>query len=170
MTSPSKPISREPAFAQTRKCARWSVLYFWIASAVWIFWLGGVTFYIAVVVPIGGEVIGPDIQGQVTRHVTRVINWVAIPVGCILVIHARSSQSRSFWLMTATHFVILASLFIVHRELALRMNNQSPVAFSTWSFYSVHRLYLWMTTVQWMNAVAANLLLVSSMIQGRPEN
>ena len=43
-----------------------------IAQAIWMMWLGGLTFYIAFVVPIGGEVIGAAQQGEITGRVTAI--------------------------------------------------------------------------------------------------
>ena len=41
-----------------------------------MFWLGGFTFYAAVVVPIGREVLG-SAQSDVTRHVSFYLNLTA---------------------------------------------------------------------------------------------
>jgi hypothetical protein len=45
-----------------------------IVMTAFVFWLGGFTFYISIVVPLGTEQLGAIGQGFITREVTKSIN------------------------------------------------------------------------------------------------
>lgn len=146
------------------RSASW--IYFLSASSLWIFWLGGITFYISVVVPLGGSVLGADTQGMVTRHVTRVINGLAVPVGGVILVHAIQRRRRCFWLIALLHFAMLACLWFLHGELSARSDQGTGNWFADWSFYDVHRIYLWLSTIQWANAMVAHFLFLVNNQRG----
>jgi hypothetical protein len=138
-----------------------------VASSLWIFWLGGITFYISIVVPIGGEVLGADIQGQVTERVTWYINWIAVAVAVLMLFEARRRQSWLLLLSTVVHSLTLAFLLASHADLSAMMRGEASKILANWSFYSVHRVYLWVTTVQWLNALLVHFLFLAAGWQRR---
>ncbi|MGL4553745.1 MAG: hypothetical protein ACRC33_21490, partial [Gemmataceae bacterium] len=54
-----------------------TVLWRYAVLAAVVFWLGGFTFYISVVVPAGTAQLGAVGQGFITREVTKAINVAA---------------------------------------------------------------------------------------------
>jgi hypothetical protein len=133
-----------------------------------MFWLGGFTFYAAVVVPTGTEVLRSTFkQGMITREVTRRLNVSAV---CALVVLAwdalagrDSSRVRKgvrLWLLV---FLALtqALLFVLHDRLDRML---TPEAFVEEGFHAafrpLHRLYLWTHTVQWGAGIVFILLML----------
>jgi hypothetical protein len=130
-----------------------SKIYRLIASSLWVFWLGGVTFYIAIVVPVGGEVLGADVQGQVTERVTWYINLMSAMVTVQLAIEWFALRSR--W-MAVAFFIQLISviiLVVLHGDLARMMQGNPSSLKADADFYTLHRIYLWVSTAQWLNAI-----------------
>ncbi len=142
-----------------------SIPYFLLRLlAVWslAFWLGGFTFYSAVVIPVLHDQLGsPLATGLVTRRVTDALNIlgvVTITLGWLMTVFARLTQQlrplhrdwASLALVITT--VCLVILIALHRVLDKRLD-----AARMHDFYSLHRLYLWVSTVQWL----ANLWLLA---------
>ena len=135
-----------------------------IGKAVWrfavlaafVFWLGGFTFYISVVVPIGTEVLGTALdQGFITRHVARAINRAAAVSLALLLadLFATPGHRRSrlaLWLVMAG---CQAALFWLHPILDAHMDPETWSVRGRGDFYQLHRAYLWLHTVQWLAAL-----------------
>jgi hypothetical protein len=138
-----------------------------IASSLWIFWLGGVTFYISIVVPVGGDVLGADVQGRVTERVTWYINWIGVAVIVLMLSEARRRRSLTLLLSTVVHSLTLAFLFASHTDLSAMMHGAESRIFAEWSFYYVHGVYLWVSTVQWLNALLVHFLFLAVGWQSR---
>ena len=138
-----------------------------VTDAVWLFWFGGLTFYMAVVVPIGSEILGSDVQGEVTSQVTSYINLASLVAATLIFLRGWKRSSR--WLMVCASLITLCSLLMVvlRRWLLERMlgevssgeatgeygASEFQLWLDTWSFYSLHRVYLWVTTFQWLCGV-----------------
>jgi len=126
-------------------------------------WLGGLTFYAAVVVPIGSQVVGRMDQGLITQRVTNWLNLFAVIAILCLGVNAcrqRKSLAIATWLLIATLQVFLLLLHpVLDRQLALV---SEPNQFSGPTFYQWHRAYLLATTLMWLLAVVHVGLIVGS--------
>jgi hypothetical protein len=136
--------------------------------AAFAFWQGGFTFYAAVVVPVGTEVLGSSLdQGFITRRVTIYLNLTG---GIALLLFAldnifqrdpmrvRGLCRWSTWLGMAFALGILVWLHP-------RMDQLLQSGFSAdveIRFRNLHRWYLWISTVQWGLGVVYLLITVWS--------
>jgi hypothetical protein len=144
-------------------------MWFWIpvfrSVLIWALavWLGGFTFYSAVVIPVLHDQLGsPTETGLVTQRVTDVLNFigfVVIVVAWIGVGLERSWARPDRWttglslaLLSATS-VCLIALLALHRVMDRMMISDSMTG-----FYSLHRVYLWVSVLQWL----ANLGLMAA--------
>ena len=127
---------------------------FILALAVGL-WLGGLTFYAVIVVPIGTEIVGGTEQGFITQRVT---NWLnAIGVVAILGLGAnvwwrqRTRANVITWILTAA---LQVSLLGIHPLLdgQLDLANRT-VRDASW-FYACHRVYLILTASIWLTCLA----------------
>src|SRR5262245_43561069 len=88
-----------------------------------MFWLGGFTFYAAVVVPIGQEELGHEQQGFLTRQVTNYLNIsglvALLPLAWDVAATKDTSPRRRWgrWLAWAAMVFLLAVLFWLHPHL-----------------------------------------------------
>jgi hypothetical protein len=131
-----------------------------------MFWIGGFTFYAAVVVPIGTEVLGgPVAQGEITRHVAK---WLNLAGAVALILWAwdlaidRAPRVRQWlrWLLWGTLVVMLALLGWWHPRLEELRDLPHYYSQNRAAFRSLHRFYLWTSSIQWGVAL---LLLVSTL-------
>ena len=125
-----------------------------LVLAVLIFWVGGFTFYGAVVVPVGLHEIGVKQQSRVTGPATFALNvagavalvpflWDVLRCG-----DASVRRQGVRWVAWAGMALTLAALFWLHRLLTLHvlagLPSDDPV------FHALHRGYLWVATLQWV--------------------
>jgi hypothetical protein len=120
-------------------------------------WLGGFTFYGAVVIHVGMKVLGGHVrQGFITQRVTGQLNWIGVAALAILVWHAtaiwpgcgrvaRSGLALSLLIM----IVIQAALFIMHPMLDRLLDFDAHTVVDEARFRALHRHYLTASTVQW---------------------
>jgi hypothetical protein len=130
-----------------------------------MFWLGGFTFYAAVVVPVGQKELGSHLeQGFITRKVT---NYLNLSGGMALVVLAwdiAASRERSrvrYWTRWAAHtamVVILVALVVLHQYLDQLLNPELRELADSQAFRTGHRWYLWLSTVQWACGVVYAVL------------
>ncbi|HTU90342.1 MAG TPA: hypothetical protein VMF69_09730 [Gemmataceae bacterium] len=119
------------------------------------FWQGGFTFYASVVVPIGQQVFGPSRQGFVTRQVTVYLNLAGaaallVLLGDLLVERDTSKWRRaSRWLLWTGMVLTLLWLFQLHGQLDELLVVKGRIIRDADAFHLRHRLYLWVSTVQW---------------------
>lgn len=127
----------------------WRIVY----GATLALWLGGLTFYSLFVVPTGNERLGATDQGILTAIVTTRLQWIgAIAIACIAV---ETLRSRRRWQLLGVIVLALSQigLFAVHDQLSARIDfaNGSLVPLQDGpSFYSIHRVYLLLTALQWL--------------------
>ncbi len=111
-------------------------------------WLGGFTFYAAVVVPTGAEVLGGNIeQGFVTQEVTRYLNWIALGALGILLWNVVVERGK---LLAATWLGMLLAqllLFALHWPLDAMLDPATHDVAS--DFHFLHEVYLWIAAIQW---------------------
>lgn len=131
------------------------------------FAFGGFFFYAAVVVPIGTQVLGSTTQGYVTRHVTDVLNWATLVTAILVALEAffggyLLGRRR---LLLACVLAILTSvgcLFWLHELLEGEMLEDEFGVDNASRFYSLHRVYLWLSTLQWIASLPIWWILVTS--------
>lgn len=136
-------------------------LLFVLALAIY---LGGFTFYSAVVIPILHDRLESSLEtGLVTQRVTDVLNLlgeVTLSLGwCIYGFNVvcgfrcdRPSQLKIGLLPLLLSSVCLVVLLILHRVLDRKLETSTFIG-----FYAYHRAYLWTSTIQWF----ANLWLLA---------
>jgi hypothetical protein len=123
-----------------------------LVLAALMFWQGGFTFYAAVVVPVGRETIGSR-QSEVTRPVTRYLNLAGavalVPFAWDVACCRDRTTRRRFvrWGTWAGMALTLAALLWLHPALSARLD--AGVSAADDSFHHLHRVYLWVSTVQW---------------------
>ena len=131
----------------------------WMVLASLMMWVGGFTFYTAIVVPLGTEQLGAIGQGFITREVTQRINVAASVALALLLMdqfvtadpnRIRSRVRLLLWLLLAAAQV---GLFLLHRWLDSYLDPQMQHIEARPTFYQWHRLYLWLHTGQWLVAL-----------------
>lgn len=125
-------------------------------------WVGGFTFYSAVVIPVLHDALGSLDTGFVTQRVTDYLNaagGVAVALWWLSAWADRSSgpalaRRARIGLLAATT-VMLLGLIGLHRVMDSRLESGSLRG-----FYPLHRIYLVGSTVQWF----ANLGLMAVVL------
>lgn len=140
----------------------WRPVVRWLALVGMTGWLGGFTFYSAVVLPILHDELGSLEAGRITGEVANTLNGVgagAVVAWWLLVWAERSDGPRRARRVRAgllgVTTVILAGLAALHPVLAARLD-----AGSMRSFYPLHQVYLIASTVQW----GVNLALLAATV------
>jgi Na+-driven multidrug efflux pump len=126
-----------------------------LALIALFFWQGGFTFYASVVVPIGQQVFGPLRQGFLTRQVTVYLNLAGALALLVLVWDLLAAEDpgkwrrRSRWLLWIGMMLSLLWLTRLHGQLDEHLIAKGYIIHDADVFRSGHRLYLWISTVQW---------------------
>ncbi len=132
-----------------------------LVLAAFLFWQGGFTFYAAVVIPAGREVLGSHRQqGFVTRKVTNGLNAagaVALPLLAWDAAVCRAGR-RGRWLTCAGMAATLGLLVWMHPRLDALLDAESLHVLDGAAFYTWHRAYLWVTAAQWLCALTHGVL------------
>ena len=140
----------------------------YLVLAALFFWQGGFTFYASVVVPVGQQVFGHLRQGFVTRQVTVYLNLAGAAALVLLLwelIAARDLSAwhrRGRWLLWLGMALTLVSLFWLHGRLDELLAPKGRIILDADEFRPRHRLYLWISTLQWGCALLYLLLTLSS--------
>ncbi|GAB5404021.1 MAG: hypothetical protein Aurels2KO_22520 [Aureliella sp.] len=129
---------------------------------------GGFFVYAAVVVPIATEVIGGTTQGFVTQRVTNVLNALAGIATAMLAwdlfAHRRMRSHRSQTaLLIATVCIGACTLTLawLHGQLDNLLDPSDMTVLDSETFYSLHRVYLWIATVQWVTSLIASWIVIA---------
>jgi hypothetical protein len=130
-------------------------------------WQGGFLFYAAFVVPTGAKVLGGAFeQGRITQFVADTMNWVglaAIVVFAWELLHAPprpGSLKRLLWITWLVMAAGLASLFSIRLQLLELVDFEDSTFPDRRLFHFWHRIYLWISTLQW----AAGLIFVMALV------
>lgn len=118
-----------------------------------VLWWGGLTFYTAIVVPVGTKTLSATEQGFVTRSVSHWLNGLLAIVLVVLAWRFGSSRTprRIFtWLLLLS---TLGGLAICHAQLDRMLDPSTFSVSDPGRFYQIHRVYLCLTTVQWLAGV-----------------
>ncbi|MBC7816889.1 MAG: hypothetical protein IAG10_08390 [Planctomycetaceae bacterium] len=136
--------------------SRWKLWLWRFAVTVSLaMWWGGLTFYAAIVVPLGIEQIGGAEQGLLTQRVTVRLNVAGTIAGICLLADA-------LWRRPRNHRAVMAGvllglqvwLWFLHARLSRWLDTASLSPHSGDSFYHEHRIYLWATSAQWLIGLA----------------
>jgi hypothetical protein len=130
-----------------------------IALAIWI---GGFTFYSAVVIPILHEQFSSAEAGMVTARVTDALNLaggITIALWWLLTWVARRAgetrRARLQIVLVGLTTILLGALIVLHHVMDRHLASEGLQG-----FYGLHRAYLIVSTVQWL----ANLALLASTV------
>ncbi len=133
-----------------------------------MFWLGGFTFYSAVVVPVGTDVLGSAAnQGWVTRQVTGWLNFAGVVALAAWAWDVAADPAATIlrqlvrWLLWLVIAAILVALFWLHVRMDDLLDPAVERILDRRGFRVLHRWYLWLSTVQW----AASLVLLHSTLR-----
>ncbi len=119
------------------------------------FWQGGFTFYAAVVVPVAQEQLGHLRQGFITRQVTVYLNLAGALALLCLAWDVLIVGYRARWRLWARYllWVGMVSALVLLHGLHGTLNEQlivkGRIIRDQELFHAQHRLYLWISTVQW---------------------
>lgn len=121
-----------------------------------MFWQGGFTFYAAVVVPVGTYVLGSaEEQGWITRLVTPWLNLAGV-VALLLCAWELWAQPGATtvdrwgrWCLWTLAAALLGGLFWLHPWMDQLLDVEQFRLLDRAAFYTLHRRYLYLSTVQW---------------------
>ena len=139
-----------------------------VAMLAFAVWLGGFTFYAAVVVPTGTDWLGGAVaQGFITQAVTIRLNILGVGTLAALLWNALATRVRgrlraSLVLTLALLATTLALLFALHPALDRLLDRGARAVLDEPRFYALHRAYLLTSTVQWVAGLAHLGLVISA--------
>lgn len=130
-----------------------------------LFWQGGFTFYTAVVIPVGAQVLESHRkQAVITRGVVTYLNLsgvAALPVMAwdLLAekdLHLRRRRWR--WGLWLAQLLTLGLLFWLQTVLNAHFPAAGGELAEPGAFHLIHRIYVWINTVQWLGSLGFLLL------------
>lgn len=129
---------------------------------------GGFFLYAAIVVPTATEVIGGTTQGFVTQRVTNALNVLSGFAAMMLAwdwLAIRSLRSRraNWTLLSSTCCIAICTLTLawLHGRLDSLLDPSDMTVLDSEHFYALHRIYLWLATVQWIASLIATWVVVA---------
>ena len=144
---------------QVRRFTLWMLLSFTF---------GGFLFYAGIVVPTGTSVLGTTTQGFVTRHVTRALNvsvLVTVAALCwdiyVQRIRRKRWATRSLTGAVAWIAITCGILWFLHGKLNAQLSDDEFAVLDGTQFYAMHRIYLWVSTLQWLSSLIVFWVLAS---------
>jgi hypothetical protein len=139
-----------------------TIIRAYLTFGAFALWWGGLTFYALVVIPVGQEVLKSHVKvGFITEKVTDRLNALGMFVLGVLLWNVFCSWRASSrplrwglgvtWLLAAT---LHGALFAIHPALERLLDPTAREVLDESKFYGLHRIYLVLTTVQWVSAVS----------------
>ena len=128
-------------------------------------WIGGVTLYGLVVVPLGTRVLGSaTAQGFITQAVTARLNVIGAAALAVLAWNAWRAEHRRRALWVAWGVMVAAQvvLFALHPVLDALLDGDARTVLDHDAFYARHRAYLLVTAAQWLAALAYAVLAIGA--------
>lgn len=129
-----------------------------------LLWLGAFTFYAAIVVPIGSEVVGKTSQGFVTQQVTYWINGFSLAVIASLIADFGRRRGTSRIVLTSLFGLQTVLLLYLHGKLSDYLHREQLGVAESDVFYEWHRGYLIVSSSQWATAIAIVALLIRESV------
>jgi hypothetical protein len=127
----------------------------YLAMAALFFWQGGFVFYASVVVPVGQDVVGRFEQASITQVVTRWLNFSGTAAVVLLLwecVAARDPARWRYWGRVTLWLVMMSTLGLLYWLHSLLERSLAGTVYPL-DFHTLHRLYLWAHTIQWLAAV-----------------
>ncbi len=142
----------------------WTGVFRWLFLVALSIYIGGFTFYSAVVIPVLHDRLESSLEtGLITQRVTDVLNllgvvtlslaWCVYGLSAVRAFRGDRGSGRKTWPLVISS-ICLVVLLVLHRVLDRKLETNS---FN--GFYPYHRAYLWTSTVQWF----ANLALLTQL-------
>ena len=136
-----------------------------VVALSWILWFGGMTFYAAVVIPVGSHITSVRLQGFVTQNVSNVINGLG--AGCLLAwlaaIYLRQRPADRIELAVWGGLAITVLVLVVlHPMLDQHLEGATKAVADPDRFYRLHQYYLWGFAIQWLLLFGWTVRLVRS--------
>jgi len=131
-----------------------------------LFWQGGFLFYASVVVPIGQQLTSHLRQGFITQQVTDYLNLAGavalVPLAWDTIASSDPALRRRVlrWACWTGMTLALALLAWLHPRLDELLDRPSMDIADRTLFRERHRLYLWISTIQWGLGVAYSILML----------
>lgn len=123
-----------------------------LSLCAFAFWQGGFVFYAGVVVPLGGEMWGDRTQGFLTRQVVPWFHGAGI-VALILWFFDCLAQKESKGFSLLWIFFMgagVAWLMVLYPRMDTYLDPVSESVEDPRAFKSLHRIYLWVSTILWV--------------------
>lgn len=123
-------------------------------------WFGGFFFYVSFVVPIGTDELGSAReQGFITRLVAHRLNAICLMALAAMTVETVVSWRRSGKLIRVAQAGsllaiggLLVWLVLLHPQLDQLLDVENHRVLDRAVFYRLHRVYLWVSTLQWIFA------------------
>ena len=133
----------------------WTFIRRYLVLLLFALWWGGFTFYSVVVVYTGHKVLKSKVrQGLITQKVTVQLNALGVVTLSALAWELALTRRRSGWKVAACSWVLmvvlLGVLYSLHSRMDGMLDSQSRTVTDDAHFYSVHAVYLTVSTVQWI--------------------
>ncbi len=132
---------------------------------------GGFFLYAAVVVPTATEVIGGTTQGFVTQRVTNVLNALAgfavlMLAWDLLAYRTLRSPRSNLALLVTTICIGTCTLILIwlHGRLDNMLVPSDMSVLDSSKFYSLHRVYLWLATIQWVASLIVTWFVIAPLL------
>jgi hypothetical protein len=139
------------------------------------FWQGGFMFYGGVVVPVGGSVLGSEVeQGFITQAVTNYLNAAGavclVVWGILLWLETPWSSwlGRTSWALWSSLLVTLGVLIGLHVLMDRSLDIPGHNILDEQKFLRLHGAYITTSTAQWLMSLAL-LALTLSMWREKPQ-
>ena len=151
-----------------------AIIFQTVLIATFALWFGGFTFYVSFVVPIGNEVLeSARTQGFITQQVT---NWLNVVCGCasfLMLLESLRNRKTAALIVRVTQLVtalaiiaMLIGLAWLHPVMDAMIIAKDDFITDEARFYGLHRIYLWLSTFQW---IAAWIWLLTTVAGWRTE-
>jgi len=136
------------------------------------FSFGGFSFYAAVVVPVGSVVLDPTSQGFVTQQVTHFLNGAAAVMWLLLVWELVAEWklrprrvTKQLSVLAGVLGLCCIVLPVIHPWVDALLDADSFSVSDLEDFYTLHQVYLWFSSLQWLASLAVIWILLSSWQQ-----
>jgi hypothetical protein len=132
-------------------------IIFFLIVVLYAVWWGGFTFYAAIVVPQGMEILGDHVKmGLITQSVSNYLNGIGVIVLfislliCIIYKPAEKNYLQAIGWQWFALVLLQAALFYVHSLLSFMIYASGEDIKLQQGFYNMHRIYLLVSTVMWL--------------------